>query len=221
MSAKSANKETLTDYAYKYIKDKIQNCDYMPGQLIYENQFNEDLNIGRTPIREALLKLSNEGLITIFPRKGMQINPIEKKKVKELYQVRKLLEPAVIQEYKAMYPKDILLNYEQELAEYELNRENSLEADKAFYNMDIRFHSFFIEYTQNQMLIRMYNSVMECQYRLAIYGAKIKSTNRQHNYQQHLDIIRAVCAEDDEAIHQALLKHINYSLITLLRTLEL
>ena len=67
--------------------------------------------MGRTPVREALLRLQKEGLIEIFPRKGMRVAPFNKKNVSDLYQARKLLEPTVMTSYLSMYAKSTLLDY--------------------------------------------------------------------------------------------------------------
>lgn len=211
---------SLTVSAYNFIKKQIQECDYAPGQEIFEKQLNDELGYGRTPIREALLKLKNEGLIEVFPRKGMRIKPINKDEVIELYQIRKLLEPAVIQEFKSLYPKDVLLDFEKEFKDEEKNNSDSLECDINFYLLDIRFHSYFIEFTKNQTLISIYKKMMDQQYRLAIYGAKTKISHRQSNFQQHQAIIEAIVTEDNTRIKEALITHINHSLVTLLKTLE-
>jgi len=210
----------LTELAYLHIKRKIQTCEYMPGQEIYEKQLYDELGFGRTPIREALLTLKNENLLEVFPRKGMRIKPIIKDEVIELYQIRKLLEPAVAQEYKAIYPKSVLLDFEKKFKEEEENKSDSLESDILFYVLDIDFHSYLINITQNKTLIKIYNDLMEKQYRLAVYGAKTKISQRSSNFLQHQQIINAIINEDDSKIKEYLVVHCNHSLVTLLKALD-
>lgn len=211
---------SLTELAYQHIKRKIQICEFMPGQEIYEKQLNSDLGYGRTPIREALLALKRENLIEIFPRKGMRIKSISREEITELYQIRKLLEPAVVQEYKAIYPKASLLDFEKKFKAEEENTDDSLESDISFYSLDISFHSYLINITQNHTLMNMYHDLMEKQFRQAIYGAKTKISQRSNNHQQHHQIIEAILNEDDAKIRESIIVHCNHALITLLKAFD-
>ena len=64
-------KETLKQHAYNIIKDKIINCEYAPSALLNEEMLKEDVQASRTPIRDALGRLEQEGLVTILPKKGI------------------------------------------------------------------------------------------------------------------------------------------------------
>lgn len=64
-----------TEMAYDFLLDKILSCEYLPGQEISEKMLNDTLPFGRTPIREALMTLKSQNLITVYPRRGMQIRP--------------------------------------------------------------------------------------------------------------------------------------------------
>ena len=55
---------------YRLIKDKIQYLELMPGQVIKESEMIEEFGVSRTPIREALIRLSSESLIDIYPQRG-------------------------------------------------------------------------------------------------------------------------------------------------------
>ena len=64
---------SLGSAAYQAIYAKIISLDYAPGQYLEEAALVEDLNIGRTPVREALLQLSYEGLVSTAPRSSVRI----------------------------------------------------------------------------------------------------------------------------------------------------
>lgn len=100
--------DTSTKRAYDIIKQKILSCEYKPGQLISEKEIVEELNISRTPIREALNKLNGEGLLNIIPKKGIQISDLSIKKLKEIFEIRHLLEPLSVKlAIKNIQEKDI------------------------------------------------------------------------------------------------------------------
>jgi DNA-binding GntR family transcriptional regulator len=102
------DRDTSTQRAYDIIKQKILRCEYKPGQLISEKEIVEELNISRTPIREALNKLNGEGLLNIIPKKGIQISDLSIKKLKEIFEIRHLLEPLSVKlAIKNIQEKDI------------------------------------------------------------------------------------------------------------------
>lgn len=220
MNIESQKSKTQTEIAYNHLKSKIQTCEYIPGQEIFEKQIYADLELGRTPVREALVSLQKENLIEIFPRKGMIVKPISIQDVDELYQIRKIIEPAILSDYCSMYPKAKLMEFEQQFLIEDSNNDSGIEADINFYKMDISFHSFLISITNNSLLINIYKGLMEKQYRLAVFGAKIKSSHRKSNFDQHQAIISSLLNEDQGLIRETTLTHINHSLIESLKAIQ-
>ena len=207
--------KSQTEQAYEYLKREILNCELPPGQQIYEKQLSSELPWGRTPIHEALLLLKNDNLIDIYPRKGMQIKEYTTESIHELYQIRKLLEPSIAQAYKQVYSKAKLLEYESFFT-----HSDSL-TDSDYYRLDVQFHTYLINITQNSLLIRLWDEVMLHQYRLAMYAIKLNTTFRSDNDPQHKMIIEALIREDDQGIQQSLITHINYSLISSMRAVQI
>lgn len=203
-----------TQLAYDYLLEKILSCEYMPGQEISEKMLNEELSFGRTPIREALVTLKSQNLITVYPRKGMQIRPFTQKYINDIYQIRKIMEPNIIIQFKNSYSKNKILKLQNEL-------ETMNDTDDAtFYKKDIEFHMYFIEMTKNESLISFYETLMIETYRLAMYAAIHKFSSRQENIPQHSNIICALMTENDIQIANAINEHINYSLVTLLNAIN-
>ena len=79
---------SLSQRAYRDIKHKIVTLNLPPGAVIDEAALQEELQLGRTPIREALKRLSLEKLVTIVPRRGMFVTDIGITDLKHLYEVR-------------------------------------------------------------------------------------------------------------------------------------
>lgn len=77
---------------YSEIKKRITNLEYKPGELLNEKDLAEEFGVSRTPVREALLKLSEKKLVVFVPRVGIYVSQIDLKAVKEAYIVRKSLE---------------------------------------------------------------------------------------------------------------------------------
>lgn len=206
--------EALTNQAYEYLYNKIISCEYLPGQELNEKQLLEETRFGRTPLREALLMLQSENLIEIFPRKGMRITAFTEKSINDLYQTRKLIEPTVCRKYITLYSKSKLLEFQKMFERAEKA------SDVEEFCIDTSFHSYLISITDNDILINMYHSVMIHQTRLAVYAAMQDSSNRIGNLHQHRAIIDALLRENEEDAQDAIVLHINHSLIKSLKLLR-
>jgi len=81
-----------TDQAYEQIKARIVNLDLSPGAVLKETELMNDLNLGRTPIREALQRLARDDLVVIQPRRGMYVSDIGVTDLKHIFEARIPLE---------------------------------------------------------------------------------------------------------------------------------
>ena len=82
----------LSKTAYDLIRQKIVSLELAPGDVIDESALREELELGRTPIREALQRLALEQLVTIIPRRGMFVTEIRLTDLQRLFEVRVPLE---------------------------------------------------------------------------------------------------------------------------------
>jgi DNA-binding GntR family transcriptional regulator len=84
---------SLADKAYHEIRGLIVALELAPGAVIDERELIERLEIGRTPVREALRRLSHEGLVEVYPRRGMFVTGVDVRELARLSEVREVLEP--------------------------------------------------------------------------------------------------------------------------------
>ena len=85
--------ESLSERAYRAIRDLIVRVDLAPGDVIREDDLQERLGIGRTPIREALQRLARDQFVTVIPRRGMLVAGVDVTELSMLYETRAILEP--------------------------------------------------------------------------------------------------------------------------------
>lgn len=83
---------SLTDKAYRELEERIVTLRLRPGEVLSETVLSEQLGIGRTPIREALQRLTREGLVVILPRKGILVSEINPGKQLLVLEVRRELD---------------------------------------------------------------------------------------------------------------------------------
>ncbi|MEA4848078.1 MAG: GntR family transcriptional regulator [Clostridiaceae bacterium] len=162
--------KTSTYNVYKVIKEKILNCQYEPGQYMSEKEIVEELRTSRTPVREALNILSGQGLIEIIPNKGIQISPLSLKRMKEIYELRRLIEPIAVREaLRYINSKDLeyLSNMDENLSScYE--REDITEVFR--WGKDI--HLYIAKLSKNDILYRIVKLLREESFRGYIYYLK-------------------------------------------------
>jgi DNA-binding GntR family transcriptional regulator len=84
---------SLADKAYHEIRGLIVALELAPGAVIDERELIERLKIGRTPVREALRRLSHERLVEVYPRRGMFVTGVDVRELARLSEVREVLEP--------------------------------------------------------------------------------------------------------------------------------
>src|SRR6201992_1677021 len=86
----------LRDNVYESLRADILNCRLAPGDDMREQELAERYAVSRQPVREALLRLEREHLVTVQPRQGYRVNPISLSDARDLLQFRLVLEPACV-----------------------------------------------------------------------------------------------------------------------------
>ncbi len=89
--------ETGRSYAYRIIRENIISTELAPGSLVSEKELAGQLNLSRTPVREALIDLAQVGIVEVFPQRGSRISFINWEMVEESQFMRSALERAVCQ----------------------------------------------------------------------------------------------------------------------------
>jgi DNA-binding GntR family transcriptional regulator len=138
--------------AYSAIRQRILDNVYPPGHQALENALAAELAISRTPVREALIRLANEGLVEVIPRHGMRVLPVLPVDMSEIYVVLTALEGAAA---------EILANRRPSAAELKpledatTDMARALKADDldAWAAADERFHQGLVELAGNRTLV--------------------------------------------------------------------
>jgi DNA-binding GntR family transcriptional regulator len=83
---------SLRGRVYNFLRENILNGKYKPGENLIEMRLAEELNVSRTPIREAIRQLELEGLVESIPNKGVTVKGITKKDMEDIFKIRLVLE---------------------------------------------------------------------------------------------------------------------------------
>ena len=90
------NEEKLSIIAYDRFKELLFSKVWKPGDYVSQSELVERTGIQISPMRDALHKLSAEGLVQITPRKGIQVTPSSIKMIREVFHLRKILEKEAV-----------------------------------------------------------------------------------------------------------------------------
>src|SRR5271169_5531346 len=96
MASLTRPRTTLSDQTYDTLRVLIVRGEMAPGTRLSEPELMDRLSIGRTPLREALLRLAQDGLVAIYPQSGSFVAPIRLEEVEEAQFIREHLECAII-----------------------------------------------------------------------------------------------------------------------------
>ena len=167
-------RQSLGDQIYEQLRDDIVYMRLLPGQMIYENEIAEQLNVSRTPVREAFRLLASEQLIEIQPQRGTRIALISERKVSETWFVREQLEKGAFGlaarswQDNIDHKQDGLLDNlisEQEAAVNDQDLEQLLKLDEDFHKLIMQVAG---NHTLLQVIFQMrahINRVRFCRYR--------------------------------------------------------
>src|ERR1700759_1882280 len=103
----------LRDNVYESLRSDILTCHFAPGDDMREQDLAERYSVSRQPVREALLRLEREHLVTVQPRQGYRVSPISLADARDLLRFRLALEPACVTEAIESAPDDVLKALEQ------------------------------------------------------------------------------------------------------------
>ncbi len=166
----------ISQEVYQKIKYDILENNLKPGEKLIEENIATELNVSRTPVREALKQLDQDGLVTYFPRRGSVVSDISLEDAKELYEVREVLEGLAI--------KHICMNINRKdlkkLGDIVSNMEKAMAKDDYEYMTEL--HKVWSETTfmliQSDLLKSYLTSIMDNLGRLR----KISLYNPVHSY---------------------------------------
>ena len=207
----------MAEKAYQRIRDAIAGLLLQPGQPLTEASLASWLNMGRTPVREALLLLRDEGLVESIPRKGYFVSRVSADEAKEIYEMLEGLEGMAAKLASERRTQGGIARLEKAVSDMEA----ALEADDldAWALADDAVHNAILEMAGNRQIARVVNSLQVRVKRLQLITirkrSRIAHSTRIHRAQ--LEAIRVGDGEMARAIRQDLWKEVSPELVDIVR----
>jgi len=193
---------SLAEEAYRIIEEMIVTLELAPGAFVTEQALCEKIGIGRTPVREALVRLKQDGLMEIIPRRGIQIQPIETGESLMTLELRHLVE-ALIVERAARLSGDLDRQRLRRMAD--AMEEAAREGDAlAFMRIDRAFNDLVARCAQHKAAEKAIAPLHAVSRRLGVYYAGETGRGLNGTGHAHAEIMRAIAAGDPETAREGL-----------------
>ncbi|AWO80727.1 Uncharacterized HTH-type transcriptional regulator ydfH [Serratia marcescens] len=196
---------SLNELAYRRFKQALVTLSYKPGEYLNTAQVMNDLDMGRTPINQAIHRLANEGLLQVIPRKGVMVSPLSMDDALELIEVR------LANEMLCMRLASQKITERQIATLTELNRQieaASQERDRVrMMTLDHEFHQELAQIAGNNMLADIL-SVLHARAQRFWASTLSREGHMREVIDEHRAIIAALAAQDSTAAAEAAQAHI-------------
>ncbi len=205
----------LRDHVYHTIRQAILNCEFAPGQELREQTLAERLHVSRSPIRDSLLRLEQENLVTVLPRQGYLVNPISLADIEDIFGLRLLIEPACAaaaarRDDATLRTLDVFRDFPHAAA-----------PQSAFFEYNIAFHRTVSDLSGNARMAAVGHDLVE-QFerlvRISLHGAPMVQIARL--VEEHNAIIDAIQARDVDTASRLSYEHAEAGRLRVANVLE-
>ena len=178
-----------SDDAYGQLKEEILENRMPPGFQALEQDLAKRMNMSRTPIREALIRLQEEGLVEVIPRRGMRVLPLSPSDMREIYEVLACIESEAAAMIAKRKPnRKELGGLERATADMEKALEK--EDLDAWARADTRYHRDLVRLCNNERLANIANTLMDQAHRVRMFTLRLREKPIRST-QEHRDQVQA------------------------------
>lgn len=146
----SSDNESLAWQAYRVLEEQLVTLRLMPGELIAEKDLMDKVGIGRTPVREAIQRLSAEGLLQVLPRKGLMVTPLRRSDLSQIVEARRVMERLLVVKAAERATSD----QRQALAVLAADIEAAADDLEGFFRLDQHLNNLLDEACNNRFLVK-------------------------------------------------------------------
>jgi len=145
------NRASLREQVYEILRDQLDRGELQPGSVIRQDDIAAKLGVSRTPMREALLRLEQEGFIVIKPRSGIRVRRLTEQDIRNLYQMIGALEASVL-----VTESDALTD--EKIARMRRHNDEGRAALKVndfdrYYRANLALHDSYLKLSNNDELV--------------------------------------------------------------------
>jgi DNA-binding GntR family transcriptional regulator len=220
MQTSTFNKrQSASDYAYSELRRKIIELEYAPSEQLIEENLSKDLEISRTPLRQALYRLELEHLVIKQPNGRIRVMPVTLREAREVFKVREVLEGLIAQEAANNLTTERLDELEDVLSLMRRAAKKDRKHDIVRYGGEFHriLHEVSANQTANRFLEQLSNRIDR--YR-RLSGYKNPGYMPMVAVEEHQKVFDALKTGNSSQVEEAMRSHIRRSLLSIKETLE-
>ncbi len=151
------NFKSLKDQVCEYLREQMEKGFLRPGSYINMEETSKKLGISKTPLRDALLQLEMENFVSIIPRRGVIVNALTLKDIKEYYEIVGALEStALLSAFPRIKKSDVERMYK---LNEEMRKAIAEDNFNLYYQKNVKSHNIFLNHCSNNNLIKIVNNL--------------------------------------------------------------
>lgn len=198
----------LTDSLYDAMWRRIVNLEFAPGTRLSDDTLAREFGVSRTPVREALYRLSQVGLVEVNARRGFFVTQLDRQSISELFDLRTALETFNARLAVPLLDPDELIPHFRDLEEEEhRSAESTPEDAERFVTADLRLHQLLLERVGNGRLQRALRDISG-QLSITVLRLALDPDARFMAIEEHEIILAALRDRDIERVASAMALHI-------------
>ncbi|WP_165777247.1 GntR family transcriptional regulator [Bifidobacterium primatium] len=197
------------DVVYGFIRERIVMGQYRPGDLLDEQTLARKNGVSRTPVREAVHRLEEEGLVQVLPKRGILVSQISLKGINDMMEARYLLEPFLLR-------KGFSLLDAERLMEFRGHEQAKIDADdshveRSAEDFDTILHLYLSSKADNHYLSDTLHRLMTQNQRMRALTSTLHSERVLESCREHVDILDKAIDGDLDGTVSALQEHLRHS----------
>lgn len=210
---KRAARELVTNKknrVYEILRDRIVDNVLKPQEFLNEQALSEDLEVSKTPIREALQQLEHSRLVVIIPNKGCYVANISIDRIREIFEIRTILECAAARLAASLPNRESFLAFSESN-----NSADSRDGEELRRRLisGYQIHTKIVEAVGNSYLTDYYRTILDNIVQIRVYFLSRFGPKRLHEtIDEHKKILRAIAAGDANGAENAMREHLNAAL---------
>ena len=202
------SRDTLSEQVYQRLKADLHQFLFTPGQRLSETALAGQMGVSRTPVREALTRLRDEGLVEVESKTGWFVRPIDFDRIDQLYDLRVLLELDAVARLAQSEAPEVQLAPLRQI--WLLPSSERLRDGHAVGELDEGFHSALVRAAGNDEIARVHDDVTG-RIRIVRRLDFTRDDRIDATYQEHARILRAVMQRKADQARMLLRAHIEQS----------
>ena len=207
----------LRDVVFNTLREAILKGELKPGERLMELQLASKLGVSRTPIREAIRMLEQEGLAVTMPRKGAEVAKMTLKDMEDVLEVREALDELAAKIACKKISDEQLANLKTIKDEFKRSMDSG--DVKKIAEEDVKFHDAIYEATNNAKLVSMMNNIREQMYRYRVEYLKEEQT-RNLLVSEHEELVKAIREGDVQKAQDISFHHLENQRMAIIRTIR-